>query len=252
MRLSFVYNELSVRLHHSVTLLSSSQHPLVKLATSPSTSLIAIASAFYRCNTATAAAASATTAAAVGMAQDGEPSDGTAGLLGVARSLRTCVTSSPRNVCSRLVVIRTEVRTGNPASHVVTCDNRSFLRSISCQSGAPLADRAVAVIHGHQALCKLRHVPLRPPLSHVPANVQEVADVVVVCGIATTRDEASHSSMSGCGAGGVLAGDMWGNADDWGLLLWSMAQGIGQPDDPAHRWSSDRTRGQWARLPAAP
>ncbi len=137
----------------------------------------------------------------------------------------------------------------------VTCDakqRQDRSHSISCHPGAPLADRAVAVVHGHQSLCKLRHVLLRPLLSHVAANVQEVADVVVVCTIATTRGEVSHSfHVRMWGSPCTCRGQM-GNPEAWGLLWRSIAQGIRRLDNPAHRWSSDRTRGQWVRLLAAP
>ncbi len=72
--------------------------------------------ASHRWNTATAAAVSATTAAATGTAQDGGPSAASAGLLGVARSLRTRATSSPCHVCSRLIGISTKLRRGKAAN----------------------------------------------------------------------------------------------------------------------------------------
>ena len=57
--------------------------------------------------------------------------------------------------------------------------------SVRCASfGSPGINLALLVCHGNKALGKLRHVARCPLSAHVAVDIDVVADVVVVCGVA--------------------------------------------------------------------
>ena len=50
--------------------------------------------------------------------------------------------------------------------------------------GSPGIYLALLVVHGDKALCKFRHMPRCPLSTHVAVDIDVIADVVVVCGVA--------------------------------------------------------------------